>query len=133
MTTFLKILESHILENSNCIYLQLKKDGLIEHTNECIKNIVGKDIKGQYFNKIFINLSNLSLSQLANESTNKQLLNLPDADGIPVSYYFNIYKDDEHYFLIGEPDIESTELLRKNLVEINHELNDLSRELQKKM
>ena len=34
--------------------------------------------------------------------------------------------------MIGEPDIASTELLRKNLIEINHELNDLSRELQKK-
>ncbi len=128
-----QILLDHFRKNSSVIYTETDDVGNITFCNNYLCNLTGKELAGENFSKLLVDFEQqFSFEYLKTFNNESLLLNIETKTGIPATYKFNFYKSELGYVIIGESNSQDTELLRKNLLDINSDLNNLSRELQKK-
>jgi signal transduction histidine kinase len=127
------ILADYIMRDSTMVFLIIGKEGNILESNNFTDALVGKKLKGLALNELFIDFGKaLDLDQLLKESTEKTLVNLSTAANLPETYYFRFYDLGNTILALGEANNYEIGLLRKSMLELNQELNNLTRELQKK-
>ena len=120
-------------QDSSVIAITIGKDGTILQSNKFASELTGKKLDGCNVNDFFICFDKpFNLSECLLSSHEKKLLNINTSSGLPSTYYFQFYDLEKSILAIGEVNSLEIELLRKNMVELNQELNNLSRELQKK-
>jgi signal transduction histidine kinase len=127
-----EILNNYLLKDSAIIYFCINSEGKITKANEFTKNLTGIELIGINIKEVIIDFGkSLNMSELA-EKENNILLNIKTKTGLPSTYYFKFIKTDNSIIAIGEANNIEIELLRKNLLELNKELSNLTREVQKK-
>jgi signal transduction histidine kinase len=116
---------------SSVLYAETNELGDIIELNNRFEEVIGKDKIKDNVKDIFINFNNEFHIKDFSDNQSYQL-SITTASGIPETYIFWFLKFDGGYQIFGESNSEDIILLKKNLLEINSDLSNLSRELNKK-
>ncbi|MDP3461267.1 MAG: PAS domain-containing sensor histidine kinase [Bacteroidales bacterium] len=122
----------YLKEKANIILLEVDEDGKIVYANKFACDITGKDFNGAQL-KDFFSESNVSFKKLLLDQNVEMLrLNVNMADNLPQTFYFSSFKNGKQTVVVAELNFDEIEGLRKNLIYLNNDLNNITRELQKK-
>jgi signal transduction histidine kinase len=122
---------NNITELESIIFLHTDLNGEIITAGRGAINKVGEEKCKGNIKEFFIDFnSNFVLNNYSNN--NSHLLNIETINGLPETFNFKFIKHDNGYYIIGENNIDDISFLKKNLLEMNNELSNLSRELYKK-
>lgn len=126
------ILYEHIWENSQLICLHINADGIISQANKRACTTLGESIISQPFKSILVDFENsFSLENNAKFLAEKHLLSIVTESGMPESFHFNFYLTNANYIAFGEPNNQENDLMNLTLLDLNEELNTLTRKLHK--
>jgi signal transduction histidine kinase len=115
------------------VVFEFDKQERLSYANRHAREVLGIDPVGKKSVEIFIDFSGtFSLAKAVGEQAAAQLLNITSASGLPQTYYFSFFEHHDGILAIGQIDAHELDLLRKELVDTNNELNNLTRELHKK-
>ncbi len=121
---------------NNCatnLMLILKNNGTIIHANSFATKMMGSDIIGKNFKSRIVDFTRqFDLSLLVQDEVDEQLMSLETVDGLPRSYYFRFKPVEDHILAFGRQDLQTLESMHRQVLELNQELSNLTRELHKK-
>ena len=127
------------LDYSSGLFLVLDKSGRILKANAYAKQQLGKQIENQMFDRIILDFySTFELSAVEKELEDSQpsdvvhALNVKHISGMPQTYLFRFCFTDKTIYAFGELNNDELESVRKEILGLNEELNNLTRELHKK-
>ena len=124
---------SYIRNDSSMIYLTFDEEGIIMDSNKAADTISGKSLKGLHVTSLFIDFRHEGIPDYVfSESVRPILVNISTATGLPETYYFRFCCEAGQILALGEINNTEIGLLRKNLLDLNKELNNLTRDLHKK-
>jgi len=127
------LLINYLWNNSSLICLIINKDGFVQHANAYAGILTGKDLIGMSINEIFVHFDKpMIVSDYLTQPLKKEILNIETSKQLPSSYYFQFYELDNSVLALGEANSMEIELMRNTLLELNGDLNNLTRELQKR-
>ena len=111
----------------------LKRNGLIQTTNRYTEKLVGQALKGGNIQDIIVDFHDIfDLSEAIKNPDHPYLLNLTCQSGIPQTFYFNFLLSDDDIYVFGQPVQEELETIRNEILTLNLDLSNLTRELHKK-
>jgi signal transduction histidine kinase len=126
-------LATYLLQHSSAICLILRRDGLVLNANPHAYQVSGKDPVGLELNDLFVNFNNTrTIDDYLAQANEKVLVNVVSEGNTPITFYFRFYDLGEKILAIGQIDDREVEILGRNFLELNKELGNLTRELQKK-
>jgi signal transduction histidine kinase len=124
---------NYMWNDSSIICLIIDKDGIIQQANVFAETLTGKKLKNMLINEVFINFNRpLNINEYLIIPGKKIIINIDTASKLPSSYYFNFYDLGTSIMAIGEANNMEMESMGKAIIELNNELNNLTRELHKK-
>lgn len=127
------LLLNYLDSRASLVVLEFDQHGSLCHVNRHAREFLGGDPVGMKSEEIFIDFrGTFSLETAAREQVSGQLLNIAGRSGLPQTYYFSFFEHSDGILAIGQLDSCELDLLRKELVDTNNELSNLSRELHKK-
>jgi signal transduction histidine kinase len=127
-----KIIEYVELEASLCV-LVLDAHGTIEAANKYSRKILGETIIGSMFSSHIVDFNNtFNFDILLTQPDKTHLVHFSIAAGLPQTYYFRFSLVDGKILAIGQQDAEEGERLQTSLLDLNRELNNMTRQLNKK-
>ncbi|WP_291322781.1 HAMP domain-containing sensor histidine kinase [Desulfonatronospira sp.] len=128
-----KTLNDYLAEYAALILLTLDWDGRIRQANRFTHNLVGKDVTGSYLSEVIVDFTgSFDLRTALQQGDRQHLFNVNSHTGLPQTFYFRFMEQEGKILAVGELNLQETEDLRKNLVQLNNEFSNLNRELQKK-
>lgn len=128
-----ELILDYIREKASFLVLTFDLDGNILAGNRYAKELLGKEVEGLTLKDIVVDFTgNMKLSDFQGDPGRVHLLNVGTAGGLPQTFYFRFFQTDSKILGIGEVNSIELEALQKELVTVNSELGNLSRELQKK-
>jgi signal transduction histidine kinase len=121
-----------IMRETKVIFIKFSLEGKILDVNDFTFKILGNKLIQEDLSKCFLDFSGqLNINSLLNTST-PTLLNTTTASGYPQSFLYRFFEVDGEFFCIGEFDQEEADLLKMEMMTMNNELSNLTRELHKK-
>jgi len=128
----MKKLWEYISTDSKLVFFVFDNDGFIKETNDYTRLVIGRNVKGKHFSEIFLDFSQeIKFEEMFSQSV-KKLLNVSTEDDLPQSFYFMFLEEDGIRIAIGESDPDESNILRKELLNMNNDLNTMTRTLHKK-
>lgn len=132
MERFNKYLNSYIMDQASIIVICVDREGLIVEANSYAESITGFNLKGRKFSEILVDFSgSFDIDDSIFNEEKTFLFNITTAAGLPETYYFRFKKVDDLVMVIGDLDYKEITELRMNMVSLNNELGNLTRELHK--
>ena len=123
----------YLQQKAPILHFVLATDGKIVAANQYAIDLAGRQLIGEKIQDLVINFGGkFDLMALINDHSKEQLLNIETASGLPQSFYFSFSKVKGHILVFGRLDAEEIENMRKELLSLNQELNNLTRQLHKK-
>ena len=114
------------------LFLVLTKEGVIIRANQYAQTLTGKQLAGDSIQNLILDFTgDFNPVHLFRRDTEEHLLNINTAHGLPQSFFFSFIPVEEHVLAFGRIDAEEIENMRKELLLMNQELNNLTRQLQK--
>lgn len=133
MSDFLENLNQYLDNDSSLIKLTVDHYGVIKHANNYASKLAGRELKETNLSEFFTAFNAmLDIRELLAERIENKLLNVNTYRKLPQTFYFTSFKTTNGIILIGEMNSIEMEELRGTMVSLNNELNNLTRELQKK-
>ena len=128
-----EIFEKFISGNSAMISLETDADWNILKAGNFAEHLFGKPLKGLNFREFIVDFSgNIDFDAMARQPDKKHMLNVNTSSGLPQTFYFSFYRADNNWLVFGETNSLEVEELRKSFISLNNDLNNLTRQLQKK-
>lgn len=128
-----RAISAYISQRASLFFLLLTKDGTIAVANEYANDIVGRRLVGASIRDIIIDFSReLDLATLLEDAPEERLLNIDCTSGLPQSFYFTFKALSEHILAFGRLDVEELGSMRKEMMSLNSELSNLTRQLHQK-
>ena len=126
-------LVNYLDNRSSIIKLTVDADGLITHANVFAEKIAGRQLKSSHISDFFTDFNaNLDEKTIVSDEIENSLINVNTYQNLPDTFYFTSFKIPGGMVLIGELNGAESEEIRKIMMSLNNELNNLTRELQKK-
>lgn len=124
---------SYVIEKAPDLYFLLSPEGDILKANTCAQKITGRQLVGEKINDVIVDFTGTFIlaDQVAGDPV-ERILNVRNASGLPQSYYFSFKPIDDKILALGRLDAEELENMRTEILSLNQELNNLTRELKKK-
>jgi signal transduction histidine kinase len=120
-------------DHSSIVKLTAAHNGEIVQANVFAEKLAGRTLQGTHLKDFFTDFNAmLDFDKLLKDETSKAMLNVNTFSDLPETFYFTSFKIPEGIILIGELDHKETEDMRNTMISLNNELNNLTRELQKK-
>ena len=114
-------------------FLILSQDGLISESNHFSKALTGRDLSGTDIQDLILDFSGeFDLKQLVSDPLREHLISIRTFDGLPQSVYFSFMQVDEYVLIFGRLDIEELEKMRREVLALNRDLNNITRLLHQK-
>ena len=111
----------------------LSKDGKIIQANNYATHVTGDIVVGTNFSDVVVDFTWKSgFHSLALDSSEEYLMSISTGSGLPQSYSFTFQQAAEGILAFGRLDVEELEAMRKEILVLNQELNNTTRELHKK-
>jgi signal transduction histidine kinase len=125
-----QIVFKYIQEKAPVLCFTLAADGQILTANQYAKMITGIPIVHGPFQKLVIDFKDtFAWSDLVQDPTVEHLLNIKTGTGLPQSYFFTFTPFDDKILALGRLDAEELEKMRREVLTLNQELNNLTRRL----
>jgi signal transduction histidine kinase len=133
MSDINKRLVNYLDDHSSMIKITVASNGMILKANAFAERLAGKPLNDTAIKDFFTDFNaSISIEKLLQDEIANALLNVNTFRGLPETFYFTTFKTEDGMVLLGEINNNETEDLRKIMVSLNNELNNLTRELQKK-
>lgn len=128
-----RIAYDYLQEQASVLFLVLSREGEILEANQYAEKLIGGDIRQMLIRELFVDFTMTpALAELIKDPAKIHLLNVNTFTGLPQTLYFNFFDLGERIYVFGKVDVAELEVLRKQFVAANNELNNLARETQKK-
>ena len=126
-------LVGYLDNHSSIIKLTADADGMITHANVFAERLAGRQLKSSHISTFFTDFNaNLDVKKIVTDEIENSLINVNTYQNLPETFYFTSFKIPGGMVLIGELNSAESEEIRKIMISLNNELNNLTRELQKK-
>jgi signal transduction histidine kinase len=133
MSDINKRLVNYLDDHSSMIKITVASNGMILKANAFAERLAGKPLNDTAIKDFFTDFNaSISIEKLLQDEIANALLNVNTFRGLPETFYFTTFKTEDGMVLMGEINNNETEDLRKIMISLNNELNNLTRELQKK-
>jgi signal transduction histidine kinase len=125
-------LVNYLDHHSSMIKLIVAGNGVIIKANAFAERLAGRPLGETPVKDFFTDFNaSLNIEKLLQDEITNALLNVNTLRNLPETFYFTSFKIPEGMVLIGELNNTETEEMRKTMISLNNELNNLTRELQK--
>jgi signal transduction histidine kinase len=115
------------------LFFTLSLEKRIITANRFAETIAGKSLINARFQDLVIEFNRpLDLESLIKDTGKEHLLTIHTTSGIPQSFYFSFVPADDHWLVFGRLDTDEIENMRKEVLALNQELNNLTRQLHQK-
>ena len=122
----------YLVDKAPVLFLTLSPDGEITGANRYAKSFTGRPLIRESFQDIIVDFTGkLNLSAVMSDPPEERLINISNASGLPQSFYFSFKPVKDIILAIGRLDAEELENMRKEVLSLNQELNNLMRQLHK--
>ncbi len=126
-------LVNYLDDHSSMIKLTVAGNGEILKANAFAERLSGCSLSTTHIKDFFTDFNaSLDIEKLLQDEITNAILNVNTFRNIPETFYFTSFKTDEGMVLIGELNSAETEEMRNTMISLNNELNNLTRELNKK-
>ena len=123
----------HVMKGTNLIVAVMDDKGIIKQANRRAEQFAGSSLAGKPFDTLVIDFKkSFSLDDALRADKEQYLLHIVNKEGLPNTYYFTFQRTSDGIVAIGQQDPDEIDHMRRNLLDMNNELNDLTRRLQKK-
>lgn len=120
-----------IQKKATIIFIEFDKKGDIVAYNKYAEKMIGKNILAKNYKAVFIDFNNqISFDDLISSTAELQM-SINTATGEPETFAFCFYQSNQNFIAIGQLNNNDYISLRKQMLELNNELNTLNRELFK--
>lgn len=110
----------------------LDSSGVVRFANDYAQRICGPSMVGAPFSSLVVSFTApFSMEFCATTTTDARPLSIQTTTGLPRTFYFTCLQVEGSTVLIGENNQEDLDVLRRNLIEANNELSNLTRKYQK--
>lgn len=132
-TTASEFILQYMWEQANCCCLLLSPQGIISRASGHAISLREVDPTGKHFDSIMVNFRNTpGFSQALTDLQATHSFNLA-TNQMPRTYYFNFYQIPDGYLALGQPSLQQEQMLQRNMLEINQQMADQTRALQKQL
>ncbi len=126
-------LVNYLDEHASIIKLTIAGTGLIIKANAFAERLAGRVLAETHIKDFFTDFNaGLDIEKLPEDEIKNALLNVNSFRNLPETFYFTSFKTPEGMVLIGELNNTEIEEMRNTMISLNNELNNLTRDLQKK-
>ncbi len=121
----------HFLATSASVaVVRVNATGTILATNLYAVNLVGEPLVGKPWHTMLLNFGGTPvLGDWLAKPARPRLLNIKTATGLPQTLEITVEPDGAEYLLFGEVNVKEQTRLSREVLVLNHELNNMSREL----
>ncbi len=131
----MEIYESFLFDKAAIIYLETDADWKILRANQFVLKLYGKELIETSFKDFILDFSDsINFQAFLEEGETKHMLNVTTSSGLPQTFYFSFFQDSKSGTrrIFGESNSLEIDELKKSMISLNNDLNNLTRELQKK-
>jgi signal transduction histidine kinase len=120
-------------ECANVITIELTLTGVIRRANTFAESFTGMLLTGRSLHDIIVDFNlEVSPDRWWQPTEEVRLVNIKTAAGLPQTLYSTVWSLTDGYLWFAQVDGSEQEKLRKDFLVLNHELSQLSRELEMK-
>jgi signal transduction histidine kinase len=120
-------------ERANVVTLELTLTGVIRRANTYAETFIGMKLAGCSMRDVIVDFNTETSPDRWWQPTDElRLVNMKTAAGLPQTLYAIVWQLPEGFLWFGQVDNAEQERLRKEFLVLNHELSQLSRELELK-
>lgn len=124
---------SFALEQADFLLIIIDENGYIETANNSAENLVGRVLSNVPFEEMLIDFQgNYKFSDISTLRDEPVLFNVVNTSGLPLTYYFIFQPLENKIIAIGQQNAQEIDEMRRSLLSLNNDLNNLTRELHKK-
>ncbi len=122
-----------LCERAEILVLRVSREGAILHANRHAVELTGIPLEGEPLEHIFLGFADGPVGRrLLDRTGETHLANIRTANGLPETLYFTALPAGDEMVLFGQTDAQEQVRLRKEVLALNHEMGNLSRELTQK-
>lgn len=125
------ILTDFLLKNSSTLFLVVDQDGKIQYYNEFAARFIGED-KLNSLKDVIIDPHDKFSMDAALENEKSYYYSVNNIYNDPQTFRFSFIKNTEAIYIFGESNFEESRKIQKEMIVLNNEYADLTRELFKK-
>jgi signal transduction histidine kinase len=129
------IVSHHLAHHALLIYLLVDAGGIVIEANPCSRTLLGEQSVTGHVNDIFVRFDDypaIDITHLRRQPETPVLLSVSTATGLPESFLFHFLPIGDDTLVLGAVDILENQRLQHELLGLNRQLGELTRELQKK-
>ena len=117
-------------DSASVVVVRVDEAGTILAVNRHATTLIGGPLVGQPWHSMLLNFGGkVELADWLADAARPRLLNIRTTAGLPQTLEVTVEPVGREYLLIGEINAADQARLGREVLELNHELNDLSREL----
>jgi signal transduction histidine kinase len=121
---------SFLIDSASVVVLRVSRSGAILAANRQARTLIGDPLVGQPWHSILLNFNSvITLTDWLASEVRPRLLNVHTLAGLPQTLQVTVESDGADYLLFGEFNAGEQARLAREVLELNHELNNLTREL----
>ena len=119
-----------LADRASVVVVRVDREGVILDANRHARTLTGLPLVGLPLSAMLLDFAgDFSLPGWLGESARPRLLNVVTAGGLPQTLQVTVEETGDGHLLFGEVDADEQERLRRDVLALNRELSDLSREL----
>ena len=123
----------YLNQQAPVLFMTLSGDGKILKANDYAQKTTGRPLKGEQFQEMIVDFNGtFNLAAAVEDPSEEQLINIETASRLPQSFYFSFKRVADHILAFGRLDADELENMRTEVLSLNRDLNNLTRELHKK-
>lgn len=132
LDSFRTFIESYLQNNCWCLAIICNNKGIITQTNEHAQALYSEIIGKQFVELLLIPPNKIDLEALSKNPNKKVRYNLNLQRDLPLTYYFCFSQVEDQFLILADEDFNESEVLRKSVLTLNADLNNMTREMRKK-
>lgn len=119
-----------LTDSASVLAVRVNSAGTIFAANRHAARLVGEPLTGRPWHDMLLNFGgNAVFADWLADTARPRLLNMRTAAGLPQTLEVTVEQEGENFLLFGEVDAAEQARLGREVLELNHELNNLTREL----
>ncbi len=129
--TSVRTLLEGVLEHAPLLCIGLDAESRVVVANDFARTLLGSNPVGQRFGQVVVDFSGtLAPHEIAARREPARLVNFPTHSGLPQTLTCTFLEVEGHILVIGAIDVAEQEAFRKEILSLNQQLGNLTRELQ---
>jgi len=125
--------QDYITNHAPVLFFELESDGRIVEVNQYTKELLGDQLKDTMFVDILIDFDSIfELDYFLADSSKIHLLSISTIAGSPQTFRFLFVRNKTGICVFGHKDLSEEAMMQTQILSLNQELGNISRQLHKK-